>query len=257
MPPDIVFELPSAVIFLLVLAIAGLVAFAFHVIIGHARFKGLNERLADLSPAIMTLCGTIFFLSVTFLANSVWQTEDKARETVNVEARSLRIMQDYMDAMTGPARDGLSKLIADYGVAVADEWPHMRSGGSADAERHLKDLYGAVIRGFAEGEQNRLMQQRLLTALDQLSAARQQRLSMAQDVVSAGQWFLVTALGVLFLAVIAIGHGRFGFPRGVGLTMIALAISIALYVILVHDRPFVGYKAITPQPILNAAEVAR
>jgi hypothetical protein len=29
-----------------------------------------------------------------------------------------------------------------------------------------------------------------------------------------------------------------------------------LYVILLHDRPFIGYDAITPEPILRATGVA-
>ncbi len=254
MPPDFIYELPPAGIFLTVLAVMGIIAVVFSKIVSLRRLKHFNGQLVDLSPVIMTLCGTMFVLSVTFLANMVWTTEDRARETVNAEARSIRVMEDYMAAMTGPARDGLTRLIADYASAVAAEWPGMQvTGGASGAEQSLRDLYGAVIRGFAEGEQNRLMQQRLLVALDQLSAARQQRLSMAQDVVSAGQWFLVSALGVLLLAIIAIGHGRFGLPRHVALTAITLAVSIALFVIIAHDRPFVGYNAVGPYPILNAS----
>jgi hypothetical protein len=254
MPPDIVYELPPAGIFLSVLGVTGLVALVFHRILGSPRLKGFNDRLAELSPAVMTLCGTLFVLSVTFLANSVWMTEDRARETVNAEARSLRIMEDYMAALPEPARNGVSRLIGGYGAAVAAEWPQMRhTGGSPQAEQTLKSLYGEVIRGLAEGDQNRLIQQRLLLVLDQLSAARQQRLSMAQDVVSGGQWFLVSLLGVLLLAVIAMGHGRYKAPRAAALAAISLAVSIALYVIIAHDRPFVGRNAVTPLPILLAA----
>ncbi len=254
MPPDIVYELPPAGIFLTVLITTGLIAFILHKVLASPRLKSFNQRLTDLSPAVMTLCGTLFVLSVTFLANIVWTSEDRARETVNAEARSIRVMEDYMAAMTGPARDGLTKLIDDYARSVKAEWPQMsRTGGAAAAEQTLKDLYGAIIRGFAEGDQNRLMQQRLLVALDQLSTARQQRLSMAQDVVSGGQWFLVSVLGLLLLAVIALGHARHRLPRAVALAAMTTAISVALYVILAHDRPFVGYNAVSPQPILWAA----
>jgi hypothetical protein len=254
MPPDFIYELPPVGIFLTVLAGTGVIAFIFSKAVSLRRLKRVNEQLSDLSPVIMTLCGTLFVLSVTFLANMVWMTEDRARETVNTEARSIRVMEDYMAAMTGPARDGLTRMIEDYGRSVAAEWKSMHvTGGSLQAEQSLKDIYSAIIRGFAEGEQNRLMQQRLLIALDQLSTARQQRLSMAQDVVSAGQWFLVSALGVLLLAMIAIGHARFGVPRTVALTAITLAVSIALFVIIAHDRPFVGYNAVGPYPILYAS----
>lgn len=256
MPPDIVYELPPAGIFLSVLGVTALIAFILHRALGNPRLKNFCQRLDGMSPAVMTLCGTLFVLSVTFLANIVWMSEDRARETVNTEARSIRVMEDYMAAMTGPARDGLTSLVTQYARAVVTEWPEMsRTGGGAAAERTLKDLYSAVIRGFAEGDQNRLMQQRLLLALDQLSNARQQRLSMAQDVVSGGQWFLVSVLGLLLLSVIALGHAQDRMPRAIALTAMTLAISVALYVILAHDRPFVGYNAVSPLPILWAAGV--
>ena len=35
------------------------------------------------------------------------------------------------------------------------------------------------------------------------------------------------------------------------------AITLALFVIVAHDRPFVGNAALSPQPILRAAGVAQ
>jgi hypothetical protein len=254
MPPDFIYELPPVAMFLSVLGVTGLIALGLHLAFMLRSLRRLSDRLADLSPVVMTLCGTLFVLSVTFLANSIWQMEDRARETINAEARGLRVIETYMEAMTGPSRDSFARIIASYGEAVAKEWPGMRSGaGPGDAEQSLKDIYDAVIQGFSEGDMNRLLQQRMVTALDQLSIARQQRLSMAQDVVSAGQWFLVTMLGLLLLVMMALGHGRHPLPRAVALSAISLAISIALFVIVSHDRPFVGYRALTPQAILAAA----
>ena len=256
MPPDFVYELPPAAMFFSILGLTGLVALGLHLLFMFKAAHHVCGRLADLSPVVTTLCGTLFVLSVTFLANSVWQTEDRARETVNAEARSLRVIETYMDAMTASSRDGFARIINTYGQAVGGEWRRMADPASrADAEQQLKDVYAAVIEGFSEGDKNRLLQQRILGALDQLSIARQQRLSMAQDVVSAGQWFLVTMLGLLLLVMIALGHGRFPFVRAIALSAIGMAISIALFVILAHDRPFVGYHAVTPQPILAAAGV--
>lgn len=256
MPPDFIYELSPAATFFAILVITGLIALGLHLVFNLRPLRRLSDNLADLSPAVMTLCGTLFVLSVTFLANSIWQIEDRARETVNAEARSLRVMQTYMETMTGPSLAGFQRIIVSYGEAVAAEWPDMRTGNSrASAEPQLLDLYSAVINGFSEGEHNRLLQQRMLAALDQLSIARQQRLSMAQNVVSIGQWFLVGALGLLFLVMITLGHGRFPLPRAIALSAISMAISIALYVIVSHDRPFVGYQALTPKAILAAAGV--
>jgi hypothetical protein len=256
LPPDFIYGLPHGGVFLVVLATVGAIALALHALIGRWPLKMVSQRLPELSPVIITLTGTMFGLSVTFLANSVWTTEDRARQTVNTEARDIRVMRVYMESLTGPSRDGLSQIITAYANAVAGEWNAMTaSSARAPAEQELRNLYAAVIQGFSEGEQNRLLQQRLLTALDSLSIARQQRLSMAQDVVSAGQWLLVAGLGLLLLVMVALGHARFPLPRGVAMAAVTAAITLALFVIVVHDRPFVGSSALTPQPILRAAGI--
>jgi hypothetical protein len=254
MPPDFIFALPHGGMFLVILAVVGSIALVLHVSIARWPLKGVSQRLPELSPAIITLCGTLFGLSVTFLANSVWTTEDRARQMVNTEARDIRVIKAYMDQLTGPTRDGFTHLITAYANAVEGEWTAMTDvEARAPAERELRNIYAAVISGFSEGEQNRMIQQRLLAALDSLSIARQQRLSMAQDVVSAGQWLLVSGLGILLLVMVALGHARFPLPRSVALAAMTAAITLAMFVIVVHDRPFVGSSALTPQPILRAA----
>jgi hypothetical protein len=256
MPPDFLYRLPHGVMFLVILAAVGGVALALHLLTERWPAKEAKQRLSELSPVTMTLSGTLFALSVTFLANSVWTTEDHARQMVNTEARDIRVMKLYMDQLTGPTQDGFDHLITAYANAVAAEWDGMTDPAMrVPAETELRNLYAAVIKGLSEGEQNRLLQQRLLVALDGLSAARQQRLSTAQEVVSAGQWLLVAGLGLLLLAMVALGHARFRLPRGVALAAMTAAITLALFVIVVHDRPFVGYSQLTPQPILRAAGV--
>jgi len=258
MPPDFIFALPHGGMFLVILGTVGSIALALHVAVARWPLRQVSQRLPELSPAISTLCGTLFGLSVTFLANSVWTTEDRARQMVNTEARDIRVIRAYMDQLTGPTQDAFTHLITAYANAVADEWDAMTDAEArAPAERELRDLYAAVINGCSEGEQNRMIQQRLLASLDSLSIARQQRLSMAQDVVSAGQWLLVSGLGLLLMVMVALGHARFPLPRAVAMAAMTAAITLALFVIVVHDRPFVGNAALSPQPILRAAGVAQ
>ena len=253
MPPDFLFLLPPAGIFLFLLAWLGLMAALLHWLFGRAWLKRPCESFADVSPVIVTISGTLFGLSVTFLANSVWITQDAARETVNSEARAIRVMENYISSTSATSQQGLHDLIASYGQAVAAEWNGMAAvGASPAAEAALRDVYAAVIQGFTEGEQNRVLQQRLLAALDSVSTSRQQRLSMAQNIVSGGQWVLVIGLGLLLLFMTAATHARAPRPRKRALAAVTVAVSTTLFVIIKHDRPFVGQAALTPTPILIA-----
>lgn len=255
-PPDFIYDLSPPLLFLVVLACVGAVALLIEFICVRPRVAKAAPQMAQMSTAVSTIAGAIFGLSMTFLANSVWNTEDAAHNAVNGEARAIRVMDLYMDSLTAPAYDGMAKLIENYGEAVKGEWDSMSEDDyGSPAETALRNIYGAVIQGLAEGDQNRLLQQRLLTSLDELSAARQERLSIAENYVSVSQWTLVTGLGVVLLVVVTLSHMAFPLARRIAVTSIVLAISIMLYVILLHDRPFIGYAAQTAEPILKATGV--
>lgn len=253
LPPDLVYDLPPPLLFLLVLVCVGAMALLIQALIRLPAVARAAPQLAQVTPAVSTISGAIFGLSMSFLANTVWNTEDKAHNAVNSEARAIRLMELYMDSLTAPAYDGMAKLISNYGQAVAQEWDAMSEDDyGTPAEVALRTIYGAVIRGLAEGDQNRLLQQRLLTSLDDLSAARQERLSIAENYVSVSQWTLVVGLGIVLLFVVTLNHITTPLARKVAVSAVVMSISIMLYVILLHDRPFIGYDAISPNPILKA-----
>jgi len=253
LPPDFVYMLPPGGIFLLILTLVGAVAYGIHRIFMLKRVQSAAGELSKISTAVGSVSGAIFALSMTFLANAVWNMEDRARETINAEARAISVMDIYLGSLTIPAQDGMARLLADYGTAVAGEWDKMgEDGAGAAAEQALRGIYAAVIDGLSQGDQNRLLQQRLLGALDNLSIARQQRLSIAQDYVSGSQWILVTGLAIVLLVVMAASHADFRTASRVTLAALVVAISIMLFVIILHDRPFIGYNALTPEPIVYA-----
>lgn len=255
-PPDFIYTLPPPLVFLVVLVAVSVVALLIQSVLRFKRVARQAEELSKITTAVCTIAGAIFGLSMTFLANSVWNTEDSAQAAVNAEARAIRVMDLYMDSLTAPAYDGISKLLADYGNAVAAEWDQMSEDDyGTPAETALRTIYRAVINGLADGDQNRLLQQRLLTALDAVSTARQERLSVAENFVSPSQWTLVTVLAMVLLFLVTASHAAFPLARKVSIAAIVLAISVMLYVIVLHDRPFIGYAAVTPGPILKATGV--
>lgn len=256
MPPDFLLSLSPAGIFAFVFLATGATSLIILGIFQLPPVLRFSKPLSEVSPALLTVTGAIFALSVTFLASAVWNSEDRAREAVYTEARSIRIFETYMEAMTPPVRDGLARLIANYGRAVEAEWPGLASsGGAPSAEHALRMIYAAVIQVFSGGEESRLVQRQLLNALDNLSVAREQRLTMAQDVVSAGQWILVMGLGIVLLIVFAIGHAQFPVARQIALGFLTILLSIVLFVIVLHHNPFAGPFAQTPEQILRAAEL--
>jgi hypothetical protein len=254
MPPEFIYLLPPVGVLATVFVTVAIIAILLHLVFFWPRLYQLNDHLAKMSPVVLAISGTVFGLSVSFLANSVWINEDRAWETVYAEARSMRVMENYIEALAPESRDDLYKLIEKYGSAVQAEWPDMAMTGAApEAEKALQEIYAAVIGDLAQGDRDKVLQQRILNSLDSLSAARQERLSMAQNIVSAGQWILVAGLGFLLLVMTASLHAKLPVTRALALGAITMAISFMTFVIVMHDQPFHGDRAIPPEAILRAS----
>lgn len=258
MLPDVIFEWSLGSVFLFMLAVTGAVALALHLIFFLPPLQRMSTRIGELSPILQNLAGTFFALSVAFLASAVWATEDRAHEIVNDEALSIRRVTTYAQSLSGPSRETIQSLIRDYAKAVQAEWPHMADSASdKPANQDITALYAAIISGLSESEQNRMLQQHLLAAVDSMAQARQHRLTAAKESVSDGQWIMVSLLALLLLVVIAACHGRWPTSRAAALVLISFAISIPLFVILAHDRPFTGHQAVSSDAILEAGGLLR
>ena len=154
--PDFIFDLPALGIFLTVFATVSVVALLLHLLFSLPPMVERAARFGEVSAAVITVCGALFGLSVTFLANSVWNTEDKAREAVSAEARAIRVMEVYLDATQEPPHTDLYLMLANYGQGVAEEWHSMADGGPGIvAETSLRNIYASVIRDVSRSDQDR------------------------------------------------------------------------------------------------------
>lgn len=254
--PDFLYELPLLPMYLVLLAVTGLVAGAMHVVLVLPRLYDVTRYAAGISPVMVTLSGTLFALSVTFLSSAVWQSEDRASEAIASEARSLRIIYTYTENMTLDARQAFDAMIADYARAVRDvEWSDLdQQGASAEAETALARMYRAAL-DIGNDSANEDIKQPILRALDEISQARETRLTTATAEVSPIQWTVVLVLAFILLVVVATCHEKDGPARGLALTLTTFAIATSLFALVAHDRPFIGPLALTPKPIVTAAGI--
>lgn len=245
----------TAASFLAVVLAVGAVAALLHHVLLLPRLRESGSSTSELGQSVMGIVGGMFAFSVTFLVSTTWATDDRAREAVDSEARSIRIMETYAAPLPPEARQKLDVLIEDYVGAVLHEWNDMAARRlSEEAETELQHLYAGVLDGLGVSGLDPLLRQRLLVALDDLSHARQLRLSIAQEAVDMGQWFLVVGLGLLLLIIVAAVHRSSPQIRAKALVVTTAAVSIMLFVVVTYHRPFAGAIHVGPQPIQEASE---
>jgi hypothetical protein len=206
----------------------------------------------EVSPVMQTICGTLFVLATTFLASSVWTIEDHAYEAVAIEAREVRLLRTLSHLLPEPRRSEIVNLVTDYAEASAAEWPHMdNGGGSHEAERVLAALYNTAV-SLAPNEQ--MLSQEFMTALKAVGEARERRLDIARNNVSADQWTVMLILGLTLTIAVTIVHAGSDGGRAIALALVSVIVSTALFLIVAHDRPFIGWNALGPGSVLAAAK---
>ena len=98
------------------------------------------------------------------------------------------------------------------------------------------------------------MSNALIDQIVDLRAARLQREMIARGGVSTAQWLAMMLIALGAMTMIAIAHNHEGGLQITTLSVYAVGVSSAFFVLLAHDRPFLGYLAVEPIPIQQAIE---
>jgi len=72
--------------------------------------------------------------------------------------------------------------------------------------------------------------------------------------VSQAQWLAMIMIALGAMTMIAVAHNHESGLQITTLAAYAVGVSSAFFVLLAHDRPFVGYLAVEPIPIEQAIE---
>lgn len=206
----------------------------------------------DVSPVLQAICGTLFVLATTFLASSVWAVQDRASEAVAIEAREVRMLRTLSQLLPEPRRNEVVNLVTGYADQSAAEWPQMAdAGGSREAERALAALYDAAA-SLAPNEQ--MLSQAFMTALKAVGEAREHRLDIARSSLSADQWAAMLILALIMAVAVTFVHASSEGGRAIALGLVSVVVSTALFLLIAHDRPFIGWDALGPQAVIAAAK---
>lgn len=246
------YGLPLIALFLVLNVMIGIAALALWWLPKTPAAFPLVRAGKEVSPVIQTIGGTLFVLATTFLSSNVWTTEDKAYEAIAIEAREVRQLRTLSHLFAEPRRSELVNLVYEYAERSAAEWPHMDDrGGSREAERVLTALYGAAV-SLAPTEQ--MLAGEFMQALNAVGEARERRLDIARNNVNSDQWSVMLILALILGVAVTVVHASGDGGRAIALSLVSVMVSTALFLLIAHDRPFIGWEALGPEPVLQAAK---
>jgi hypothetical protein len=225
-----------------------------------SRKAGFDSKTPlPMAPIMIGAVSTIFALMMAFSAAGIWNDALHANSAVQREANALENVLALAASLPADLRGEVTKNVDLYGRRVVGiDWPAMaRKVAVSDpiysaADDILTDLINLLSR-----EHGRIVSlPTIAPLLDQIAQARSARLTritLANGGVSVAQWLAMLLIALAALTVVAICHNHHFGIQATAMHLYTLAAAAAFFVILAHDRPFVGIISVSPAPFVDLA----
>ena len=247
-------QLPLTAMFLVVWSISTAICW---MLIGFVRFSvpRLGYRPSEPLPirdSLINACGALFALIVAFSAAGIWNDAVSARTAVQREAdaveNALVVSAGLPDELQSRLNDGLQAYLRDV---ITVDWPAMARSMPLDdvvfdqSEKHLLGAIDLIAR------QNRMRgngtsYSPLLGQLLEVRHARLARLAASRAGTTWAQWSAMWLISTATLFLIVVCHSHTFRMQILASHIYVLVAAAAYFVVLAHDRPFVGKISIQP-----------
>ena len=220
------------------------------------RLSGSDPAKAPLISELVTVTSILFALMLSFSAAGVWNDWLQAQNAVQREALALDNVLALADGLPSDRGGRVKDRVLAYAkAAAAHEWPAMARQADMDdasfgvSERILSGLTAELSREAGRSDSSPVAAM-LLPQIFEARSARLARLAMSRSAVSGAQWFALIALIVSALVVLALIYNKNAGTQVLAINVCSVAAAVAFFVILAHDRPFVGVISVSPKPLL-------
>jgi hypothetical protein len=208
-----------------------------------------------LRDVVVTGTSAMFALMIAFSAVGIWNDANQARAAVQREANALENVLSIAASFPPVLRERITADVKTYARQVLDvDWPAMiRKVHFTDhiydpSEKILIDLVEAVAR--AASNPGALANASMAVGqVVEVRSARLARITLATQGVSGPQWVAMVLIAAVAMIALAMIHNHDRLAQLFAMAIYAGAVSAAFFVILAHDRPFVGQISVGWQPI--------
>jgi Protein of unknown function (DUF4239) len=210
--------------------------------------------------AVISSLSAIFALMVAFSASGIWNDALQARAAVQREANAIENVTALASHYPEELREEVHIAMLRYGRRVIEnDWPAMQHRAGVNDMLYLRGNGPIVqlidrIAGARNASPTLPYSDLLVTQLMDLRGARLQREVIARGGVTEAVWVALITLATLAMFVIAIAHNHAFGLQTAAMGAYVLGVAAALFVVLAHDRPFVGHSAVKPLPIQQAID---
>ncbi len=219
------------------------------------RALGYGEgRPLVLKDAAVNTTSAMFALMMAFSAAGIWQNSEHAHTAVQREANALENLYGVADGFPLELKERTRADVRAYAKQVlAGDWPAMLRREQFTAA--IYDQSESILIVLMEAISREAAGQSLPTALPAIGqivearSARLQRITLATQGVTTAQWIAMILIASAALTALAMVNNHELVSQLFAVAIYTGAASAAFFVVLAHDRPFVGRISVSAEPI--------
>jgi hypothetical protein len=231
----------TAVIALIVFALCYIIAavvFAVGIIVSQTR---IAADLKATTPVMLTPLSVMTGLLIAFLGARVWSNVDHANAYVAQEASAISESTLLVNSLPEDTRNAVREGLKDYLRFVeSEDWPAMLAGRASFQQPPpgLTDAITALLAFVPSQPSQRVVQDRVVMALEKAFEARRSRVLLSSAVIAPVQWLVILILDALVLITIVMVHLDRRATAAVNLLVFSTAVAASLVLLMINDRPF-------------------
>jgi hypothetical protein len=214
-----------------------------------------RQRHNEIAGYTYAFIGPLYALLLAFIVVTVWGYNEAARLAAGDEAVALVKVYNIALGMGSSYANDIQRLATAYGQSVInDEWPSLEKGqqGNSKTAAAYRALGQAVEAYTPADDRTGDLYQAEITSLNDLAAARSQRVLRGQARLPAGLW-----VALFFGAAISIGYAYFfgveaRAAHALMVGLLATSIVGIIYLIGAINGPFQGSVRVLPTAMEEA-----
>jgi hypothetical protein len=246
-----IFDIPLVITGPAIILLLGLFAVGGLIVVRRRLLPRLRIGAEDgeLNGSIVHAVMVLYGLAVALIMVSVWETYSDVSRTVSGEASSLAALYRDVSSYPESIRIELQNELRDYtDQVIHGAWPQQRRGQIPTAGVELMNRFQAVLDKFEPAtEGQKILHAETLRAFNLVIQARRLRLDAVETGLPAVMWTVI-----VFGAFISLGTFFFFKVEdvrlhGILVSLLAVFMALAIFLILALDRPFRGDLGIKPR----------
>ena len=211
-----------------------------------------TEHINDAVSGTVQAIGVFYGITVGLMAIGVWNNFAKDADLVSREAISIGGLYRDVSGYPSPIRDELRATLREYTVFILEEaWPAQRigKGQTLDHGTRIMDAFQSKLYSFEPQTAGQTaLHTQSLNAYNTLIEYRRLRIDAVNSGLPPIMW-LVIWLG----AMISVGVAYFYKIQDARLHALLIAmmagfLTLAIFMIVINDKPFYGNTGVSPDP---------